>query len=137
MIPDEPPWRRDFMIAMYVSIRSRAQLLRAHLDPRAEAAASADEAMHLQRAAEHLEAAEREVAALLPEEVRSPLPLDAYGTYLDDEIGAVALRIQDYAELCAGVAAGLQAYQNDLTADEQDHARRVEQLLAEAARHFE
>jgi hypothetical protein len=137
MFQDEPPWRRDFIVAMYVSIGSRARMLRAHLDRRAEAVASTEETTRLGRAADYLESAEREVAALLPHEAHSQTSRAAYGTYLGDEIGAVLLRIQDYGELCAGVAAGLHACQNELTADEERDARLIEELLAQAARYLE
>jgi hypothetical protein len=41
-------------------------MLRAYLDPDAQAVASGEETAHLRVAAEHLESAEREVAAILP-----------------------------------------------------------------------
>ena len=55
-----------------------------------------------------------------------------YGTYLDDEIGAVLMRIKDYAETLGGTAAGMHVYEQQLTEREQQDARRIERLLAEA-----
>jgi hypothetical protein len=137
MLQDEPSWPRAFLIAMYASIGSRARMLRAYLDPDARAVASGEEAAHLRAATEHLESAAREVAAILPDDARSALPRDAYGTYLGDEIGAVLMRIQDYGEGFVGIAAGLHAYESELTQADMDSARQVERLLAEATRIFE
>jgi hypothetical protein len=128
MPQDQPPW----VIAMYASIGSRARMLRAFLNPDAEAVASAEEATHLRRAAEHLEAAEREVAALVSTEARTGVPRDAYGTYLGDEIGALLMRIEDYAETIGGAAAGMHGQQKQLSQREEQVARKVELLLAEA-----
>jgi hypothetical protein len=60
------------------------------------------------------------------------LPAKAYGSYLDDEIGAVLMRIKDYAETIAGTAAGMHAYEHQLSEREQQDARKIERLLAEA-----
>ena len=133
MIEDrEPPWRQPFICGAYASVGSRARVLRAHLDPDDGDALNASEREHLLRAVESLESAEREIGSLLSDESRAALPAAAYGSYLGDEIGAVLMRIKDYAETIGGTAAGMHAYEHQLSDREQEDARKIERLLAEA-----
>lgn len=128
----EPPWRQTFICGAYASVGSRARIIRAHLDADADDAQDSLERGHLLRAVQFLESAEREIGGLPSDEARAALPATEYGSYLDDEIGAVLMRIKDYAETIGGTAAGMHAYEQQLSEREQEDARKIERLLGEA-----
>ena len=77
---------------------------------------------HLLRAVQFLESAERESVGCRATRPAA-LPATEYGSYLDDEIGAVLMRIKDYAETIGGTAAGMHAYEQQLSESEQEDAQ--------------